>query len=141
MFIYRITNIYQENPDFIVSDQYLVDEALANTEIKSIRVGTLDDANSILSINRAVWLANNTQLISTVKITSFDNNNPTWECVNLENESDNDDQSYVIYDMHTGKHNQVIGLANAKDEVANVINNSFISAQLDKVYELDSLPE
>lgn len=111
--IYSINNPSQNTVNYVCPDQATIDQGVAYGYQGIYSIGTEQDAQNILATNQANWLADNLSLFSVNK--DIDVTEGTeWIPCNLDEEPDNTDMYYQIFEVINGRYNEAIGLANAK---------------------------
>jgi hypothetical protein len=85
-------------------------------------VGTTDDANTILSTNRAAWLTAQADQfhVNRIVVTELGNQ---WESVDLSTETANTDADYRLLNAPGGDYVQAIGLDAAQAQFAQIQTN------------------
>ena len=81
--------------DYIVDDQSIIDSSLDNPFIGSIKIGTEQEANELLAINRQATLESE-KLRFSIALTIVDGNDTTWrEMI----DSDEEDYLYQVLNI------------------------------------------
>ena len=111
--IYGIINSVENKPNFICPDQATIDQGQAYGYQGIYSIGTKQDAQAIQINNQQAWLANNLSLFSVNK--DIDVTEGTqWTACNLDQEPDNTDVCYQVFEVVSGIYQEAVGLANAK---------------------------
>lgn len=111
--IYQISNPIQQTVNYVCPDQASVDQGQAYGYQGIYSIGTEQDAQNILATNQSAWLAQNENLFSVNKDIDV-TEGVQWISCNLDDEPDNTDMRYQVFDVINGYYNDATGLKNAK---------------------------
>ena len=102
-----------QTTNYVCPDQASIDEGKALGFNGDFSIGSETDAQALLTQMQNTLLTNNANLFS-VNLTVVVADGVSWTAINLNNEPDNTDRIYVVFDPVNGIYEQATGLANAK---------------------------
>jgi len=115
--IYTILNGDLSTSLFFCLDQATIDAGKTEGYTGTFVIGTENDAINEIATRRSIWLSENLNLFSVNKDVD-PSQNATWVTCNLDNELQNNDQVYEIFDVVNGFYIQSVGLDNAKQTLS-----------------------
>lgn len=122
--------------DYIVDDQSIIDSSLDNPFIGSIKIGTEQEANELLAINRQATLESE-KLRFSIALTIVDGNDTTWrEMI----DSDEEDYLYQVFNNLTGQYKPCSTKTEALQENELRKQEFLVSVGLDSIKTVDALP-
>jgi len=128
--IYQITNYIAGKPNYVCPDQTTIDQGISYGYTGVFSIGTQNDADAILAINRQEWLTENYAVFTVNKDIDPDPIQTTWIVCDLNTEPANTDVDYNVFDVVNGYYTLVTGLDNAKTLFANTQENYLIQSNL-----------
>ena len=102
-------------------------------------VGTLDDANALLAQNTQDYLALCTDRF-TVCRTLYTENGLSFVLINLDEEPQDPNIEYQVFNTLNGLHENVLGTDNAKTLLSKIKNDFIVWSGLSEVKVIDKVP-
>ena len=102
-----------QTTNYVCPDQASIDEGKALGFNGDFSIGSETDAQALLTQMQNTLLTNNANLFS-VNLTVVVADGVSWTAINLNDEPDNTDRVYAVFDPINGTYEQATGLANAK---------------------------
>jgi hypothetical protein len=138
MSVYLVPNLVTEISTFFVPDESTQIDGQQNGVAGNYIIGTLDDANTLLTQNAQAYLIQCSDRFSVCRVTVIEDG-VSYTAINLDEEPQNNTLEYQIFNTLTGLHELAIGTDTAK-ALRLQIQNDFIShSNLSEVKTLDGI--
>ena len=140
MSIYFVPNIITGTLTYFVSDESTQLNGQNSGVDGNYVIGTLDDANALLTQNAQSYLAECADRF-TVCRTLYTEDGLAFTAVNLDNEPQDPNVEYQVFNTLTGVHETALGTDVAKELLAKIKNDFIVWSGLSEVKTLEALPK
>jgi len=140
MTVYYTSNLIDLTNYYICPDQATIDQGKVAGYNGIFSIGTEADAQSILNICQQNWLNACVDRFSVNKDIDSDPVQTTWIPCDLNNEPQNTDQDYEIFNTIHGQYVLTTGLDNAKELLVQVKQNFLVFSGLGSVTTWSTWP-